>query len=184
MDSSKIQKIFYDNSISKVVVEDYIRNFDLTIQYLSSKGIFGYNKNKELVTLFEFDNSSDIINNLNDRTNYINTILDFRSKKFMNINNFCFNKDGTRIATKDFRILVDDTRGAIPREEQLHIISVATLMLSGIIEYPIGCDFIKTKMKKYGLTDFIYQENGYLHIKIDKKEDITKGTGKLQDPKS
>lgn len=120
--------------------------------------------------MFEVENSLKILNNVKLKEQYQDIILDNSETHFLNVDNFAFNRDGTKVATKDFRVLVDDLNGSVTREEMLHVISIASLMLSGLIEYPIGSDYIRGILGKYGYTEFTFQENGYLHITINSAE--------------
>lgn len=161
MDSDKILTLTGLNDVSNLINENFINSYNLTIQYIE-RGLFG--RKGKVKTLFEVDGKyQDVIND----KNYVDIIMeDVREKRFIKIDNFAFNNDYSRIASKDFRVLVDDLNGNVPRDVLLHVASVATLMLSNKLEIPIGYDYITEFMKKYGYTEFKYNSNGYLHITL------------------
>lgn len=168
LDSTQIRSFIELDGISNIVVEHYLENLNLTIQYMTSRrALFGSSRLKEIETLFNIINPKVLLSDNGVKDKFVEVLLEAnKNKRFIHVDNFSFSKAGNKIATRDFRILVDDLNGTVPRNELLHLASVATMMLSNIIEYPIGYDYIQTIMKKYGYTNFRYQGNGYLHITI------------------
>jgi hypothetical protein len=176
MSSPIIRQIVENKGISEIVNEEFIRSFDFSIQQFYNKGLFGFRKQfSDIKTLFELKDASQIFISEQNLEDYLDILFEpSTSKKFMNIDNFCFSKDRTKIATKDFRILIDDLSGIVPKDEMLNIATVASLMLSGHLEYAIGYDYIVDVMKKYGYTTFTFQEKGYIHINLGDNIDAPK----------
>jgi hypothetical protein len=179
--SPMIRHIIEEKGISEIVSEDFILSFDFSIQKYQPGWVFGFpNRFKDVETIFELKDATEVLNKEDLLEFYVDEIMDKPYKRrFMHIDNFCFSKDRTKVATKNFRILIDDLSGKVPRDELLHIASIASLMLSGKLEYTIGYDYICDIMKKYGYTKFTFQENGYLHIDLGNrlKGPKYKGTG-------
>lgn len=189
MSTPMIRKIVEEKELSEIVFEEFIHSFDFSVQQFQLRGLFGFRKQfRDIKTLFELKDSNELFTDEKKLEEYIDILFeDSGTKKFMSIDNFCFSKDRTKIATKDFRILIDDLSGIVPKDEMLHIATIASLMLSGGIEYPIGYDYIVSVMKKYGYTTFTFQEKGYLHINLGDGKDslIFKQPGNVnRDPKS
>jgi hypothetical protein len=173
MESHKILQIINGKTgLSEIVSSEYIKNFDLTLQCFENIGLFG--AEKRVKTIMEIDDPLDVLNSDVIKESFENVLFESISRKrFINVENFCFTRDGTKCATKDLRILINDNRGDIPREMLLHIASIAASMLTGIIEYPIGYDYISNYMEKYGKTTFSSLGKGYLHINVGIRDDIS-----------
>lgn len=171
MNSDHIRKIVEDKELSEIVSEQFIRSFDLSVQQFQYDSIFGFRKRfRDIETILEVNNNPIFLMDENLLKNYQEILMEPSVyKKFMHIDNFCFSKDNSKLATKDFRVLIDDLSGSVPRDELLNVASIASLMLSGYIDYTIGYDYIIEIMKKYGYTEFTFQERGYIHIKLGDK---------------
>ena len=104
-------------------------------------------------------------------SSYMKILLDAstNNRAFINIENFLFSDDTRRIISRDGRILVYDHLGNVPQDIMLNISSVAVLVLSGICDPVIGYDYINFIMLRYGIAEFTFQMNGYLHIRLGHK---------------
>lgn len=165
------------DALADIVGKRYIVGLELSI--------FRYNKKKSMVFssdlgqlemvypyVFEIDKDVDW-GSISLPDDYLNNIMtDNKTCNFLSPENFAFSENGSRTATKDFRVLVDDLVGKIPKNEMLHLISTSTLMLADFISYPIGYEYLKKRYKRYGELNFTYQLNGYLHIRISKSPKI------------
>jgi hypothetical protein len=168
LESSRIREIVALTELSRIIDKEYLTRLDFSVQQFKAKGLFCRTRMKEVETIFYVHDPTLLINLENYKNNFIEVMFENSDrKKFLNVNNFNFSRDGTKIATVDFRVLVDDLSGKVSKEELLHIASIASMMLTGIIEYPIGYSYIIDFMKKHGYTEFTFQENGYLHIKLN-----------------
>lgn len=183
--ATKIRNVLEEGGLVRIVSSEFLSQLNLSIQHYNSRKLAlfkNYNYDKT-ITLFSVENVDQIQISQEILDNYLDILLESDvSRRFISEDNFCFSKDGTKLATKDLRILIDDLKGIIPKEEMLHIASIASLMLGGLIEYPVGYDYIKDIMLKYGYTEFSYQDNGYLHITI--KENQKYKPSILNNPKS
>jgi hypothetical protein len=185
MSAERIRTILESKEISEIVDEEFIRTFDLSIQEFQPKRLFASKQRfVDIQTLFEIN---DVTKQLHDEVlweNFIDTILEHsNNKKFISIDNFCFSKDRTKVATKDFRILIDDLSGKIPKDEMLHVATIASLMLAGKFNIVHGYDYIMDIMKKYGYTSFSYQGKGYLHVSLGNSQNTIsyKDPGRVKD---
>lgn len=170
LNSERLKTLLNVDQLAKIVIEDYVKTIDFSLQYYK-KGLFGINmeRSKNIKTLFKVKDSSEVTMNSDTLKKYIDILMQTDPEyKFMTIDNFAFSEDKHRIATMDFRILVDDLSGKVPKWILLHAASIATAMLSGLLEYAIGYDHIVSMMDRYGYTKFSYQSNGYLRLVISK----------------
>lgn len=156
------------NDISNVINDKFILTYDLSL--------YKYNRNmfkRSINQLFYVNDGENFMINSQNLNNYINIILDTTDYiKFMNPNNFAFNEDFHRIASFDFRILIDDLTGKVTKEDLLHIASISSLILSGKIDVPIGYQHIIDYLEKKGEVVQNFSLNGYMHIKILKKTNL------------
>jgi hypothetical protein len=172
MNSESIRKIVENKELSEIVLDSYLRSFDLSIQQFQYNPAFGFRKRfRNIETVIKANDPAKLVLDGKLLKYYQDTLMDpGLYKKFLHIDNFCFSKDRQKLATKDFRVLLDDLSGVVPRDELLNAASIASLMLSGAIEYPIGHDYILEMMKRYGYAEFTYISKGYIHISIDKEK--------------
>lgn len=159
-DPSRLIEFLNSNMVAVSIGDNYIDNYDLTIQKFERRLVGG----PKLIDVFRFNNK---FSELGEQ--YISDILDTSEVKFMNINNFAFDSTRTRLASKDFRVVIDDLKGRVPKNELLHVATICTLMLSGKLEAPIAREHIISFMRKYGYIHFEYSENGYVYVFIDRK---------------
>lgn len=171
MSNSKIREILELNGVTRIVVPEFIRGYDISIQCFKTRGILGNSKNyQEILNVMEINQPIAVLESDELIMNFQDILLEnSKNKRFISQENFCFNMDGTKLATKDFRILIDDFNGNIPKELLLHVGSIAFCMLTGIIDYPIGYDYIKSIMLRYGETEFFHFSEAYLHITIGRE---------------
>lgn len=156
-----------ESQLSSVIKEDYIMMLDLSIVTYPRKklgrnpetkgGILNMDSNRDLLLIENIDLKNTFIRNILDSENGITSL---------NTSNFRFNNSKDRIASKDFRVMVEDSTSKLNEYEMLHSISVATLMLCGVIEMPVGNMYLKDRYKKYGRTEIVYSDYGVLHMKI------------------
>lgn len=161
-----------ENKIELIVDKDFLSSYDLSIQTFNVKRTFGFATGvdeRQVETVFDILDSNEFIEDLRRKEILVNMFLQQQKNKiFINVGNFVVSNDGHSIATKDFRILIDDLSNKASRQDMLYCCSVAALMVADVITYPVGSDLIKCVMKKYGYSSFTYQANGYIHIKIEK----------------
>lgn len=164
--------------MTNTIDESYINKFDFRFvtrnvgKWDKIKGVFKiFNKRDstdakvDFIDLREFVHNPDFENNVMS-VDFIDFILDDRVMPRLVDENFYYNINSNKIATKDFRILIDSIPGTVPKDELSHVATVASMMLIGSINYAVGNAYIVKFMKKYGYTELIFQENGYIHIKI------------------
>lgn len=177
------QKLLNDldlNALSNIVVDDYLLSLDLSI-YKYNKGLF----KSGIVEVLKVDNNIDLISDSSLFAEYLKIILNpDEGIKFMNPNNFAFTDDMSRIASFDFRILIDDLTGKVTKEELLHIATISSLMLSGKIDIPIGYQMIIDCLEKKGQVTQSYSSSGYLHIQINQRTFLTPKLSSLLNSKS
>lgn len=172
LERSKILEFVKNAMLSKIVEEDFIFSLNLSLQEFKFKPRVNLKTwfTKDISDVMRIDEPQEILLNNDFKKSFIEILMEGGfTHKFIHVDNFSFSSDSSKIATKDFRILIDDLKGTVPKDVKLNIASVAAMMLSGIIQYPIGYDYITDKMKKFGYTSFEYQGNGYLHITIAPK---------------
>jgi hypothetical protein len=177
-----------ESGISQIVVPDYLSGIDLTCFTTDRSVIPGFirrNKDTKINKLFSVKDSSEILNNNNNKQGYIRALLDPDKKIFLNPKYFNYRDDRSRIATSDFRVLIDVIGKKPSEEEILHIATVALCMLVGIVPIPYGRQYIITFMNRYGYTEFSFMENGFIRIKIkNNMSSITTNYGVNLSPKS
>jgi hypothetical protein len=167
MESHKITQIISEeNGLSDIVDSNYIKNLDLTIQAFENHGFFGAPLRK-IENIMVIDNPLDVLTSEKLKQDFQDIILEpTRRKRFIGVKNFYFTKDGRKCATGDLRVLVSSDRADIPNETMLHIASIGAMMLVGIMDYPLGYDYIREFMQRYGETEFQTNGKGYLHITV------------------
>jgi hypothetical protein len=160
------------NELDNVVNENYLYNYDMNLQkFRNPKAFFGSRRN-DIINVFNVENSIKFIDNMDFNEEilkgYLNMFYDDPDNNvFLHSNNYYFDKTSSRIASKDFRITIDDLSRKSHVFEKLYCASIATLMLAGKIEYPIGVDIINSVLKPYGYTSYQHVGNGYLHITLN-----------------
>lgn len=165
MDFNKLIKLVKESGLDNIISSDYVLRLNIDLQRYETR-LFGMNS-PNLITDIEVKDASMLLENAKLKYEYIGTLLDTNKfVYFISKDNFGFNKFNNRIATIDFRVLIDDRNGKVPFNKLLHVASVASLMLSGVISYPVGYEHITQFMRRYGYTNFTYQSNGYLHIEL------------------
>lgn len=161
------------DALANIVISDYVNNLNLSLFKLDTRRsrLFA-RKDKVLVLVYPYVKSHKVQGSnqkviLSDA--YLKMLLtDNKSCLFISADNFSLSSDTSRIATQDFRILIDDLVGRIPKQEMLHAATITSLMLAGLIEYSIGYKYLTKRYEKYGKLNFVYQANGYLHLRISK----------------
>jgi hypothetical protein len=92
--------------------------------------------------------------------------IDKKKKIAINPNNFLVSDRGDSVVSKDLRIVTYDFTGNIPQNVLMHLSTVAFMMLHGLCDMAVGTAHIKQISKKHGVAEILYQESGYLHLKI------------------
>lgn len=166
LDSPKILNRFRYKDISNIIDSNYFRNIDLSLYHFKDR-TFSFDK---IVKLFDVDNSN-LVQDDSKMKEYFNILIDRKDNiKFMNPDSFVFSELSNKIATYDFRILIDDDTGKVNKRDMLHVASIAKLALSGLIEIPICHQEIEDYLSKYGEVEIKFSSNGYLHLKLFKKD--------------
>lgn len=155
------------NRISSIVDENYVNKLDLTIMRVIPSKIFENPKSKQVETLFRVQNNQDILNDADMLDMFRKIILKEDEINFISLNNFAFSKDLKKLATKDMHIMIDNKLSKnIPEEEMLHLATVASMMLTNMIDYYFGYEYILKRIKRYGHVEFRYHSNGILNLII------------------
>lgn len=176
----KLIDLFGLKELSNITNESYIKTIDLSLFRYEPRSIFlPINEDTKMVKMFEIENYKDIVANPDMLENYLKILLEDNKYTFMSLDNFSFNLSGNKIATKKFTIFINDQTGKVPKYKLLHLASIAIMMITGYLPIPEGYDRIRSIVKQYGEATFEYQQNGYLHILIDKPQKGRLNTARL-----
>jgi hypothetical protein len=174
-----------DVTSDSLIKYDYLLSLNLGLFSLRKPRLLAFKSESfELKELFKVDNSMTLVilnGKSTHKTNYIRYLLSdgSRDPTTLDINNFVLSDSMNRIATVDLRVLFHDYTGKLSKGELFHINSVLTLMFGGIINYPIGINYVNDRLNKIGNVYSVYKERHSLYVALHDKKLVPKALSSM-----
>lgn len=167
-----IHKIIFDErTLFKITSDRLLSDIDMTV-FSYDRGFFsGIAGRSKLI--YEVTNSNDILMNPIVKETYFKLFLDLNvGIVHIHEDNFGYDISGHRLATKDFRVFVNDLTKKVPKQILISVGTHILYALSGHFDVMRCNDHIRELLKSYGNPVLFYHGMGYLHIDIcnNKKE--------------
>lgn len=169
--------------VSTIVAEEYILKLDMSLFEARTPFLAKFRDvNIDIKEIIHIDSPGQLILTNALREFYTNKLMDTKKNtyRFINPSNFVFNIDNTKVASKDFRVMIHDhTTKQIPYQVKLHLCTIASGMLTGVINYNEGYLRLEYIMSEYGILRFMYTQNGIFHIEVHSNSPKYQDTGQL-----
>lgn len=157
-------------SVEDYVYEDYfIENYDLSLYEVQSPFISKFMSGRSKSEIRKVSTAplsiKDVEMNSEVFQEYVKLIYEDRNKISFNPDIFITNNDNTRLATNDFRIILNEGGSKkIPLFIKHKVASICILLLIGYMDEPIAYNLIKDLVKDYCILDMTFQAKGFVYV--------------------